>query len=612
MTRFRRILSVVFVLATAWTIAVLASGGFVLRLGSLRLSSRSPRNTILLAVLSGVGAWLLMSPDERRRAIHAPVSAIQNAPRRIRSLVSRAIDVAGRSPDSAAPLAAAIAAAAIVIVGSFRGAPYVGGSDVYGYVSQAHLWTLGTLRVEQPFVKEMPWPFAADAFTPLGYRVTPDNAAIVPIYAPGLPLIMALFERLGGREAVFYVVPLFGGLAVWATYLLGTGVAGPGAGAAAAVFLAASPAFLFQLMFPMSDVPATAWWAVALAFAVRDGRREAVWAGLAAAAAVLTRPNLVPLAIVPATLLLLRDRRADSPVSSWHRAMMFSAGVAAAGLVMAIINVRLWGSPFASGYGSFDELYAWKNVLPNLNRYPRWLIRTETPVVLLALAAPFVVGRNARLAAHVTPPRVIAVAWLCFIAGVFLSYLFHFPNDTWFWLRYVLPAFPPLLALTTAVLVNLVAFRSRGLRVITIGAVLAAVVWHGLAFGRDDGIFRFREGERKSRVIGEFIGETMPAKAVFISKLHSGSIRYYSGRLTMQYEGIPPNSLDLVLGDLRRLGYHPYIVLETAEEPMFRKWFGGRSDAAELDWAPLVLLDHATQIRIYDPAEREAATTVIR
>jgi hypothetical protein len=378
------------------------------------------------------------------------------------------------------------------------------------------------------------------------------------------------------------------------------------------VLLAASPAFLFQLMFPMSDVPATAWWAVALTFAIRDGRRAAVIAGVAAAAAILTRPNLVPLAIVPAILLILRDRNAGSSASPWRRAMLFSAGVAAAGLVMAVINVRLWGSPFASGYGSFDELYAWKNVLPNLNRYPRWLIRTETPLVLLALAAPFVVERNPRLAVYVPQPRVIAAAWLCFIAGVFLSYLFHFPNNTWFWLRYVLPAFPPLLALTTAVLVSPVVLRPRGLRIIAVTVLVAVVVWHGVVFGRDDGIFRFREGERKSRVIGELIGERMPANAVFISKLHSGSIRYYSGRLTMQYEGIPPSSLDLVLGDLRRLGYHPYIALESAEEPPFKKWFGGRSDAAELDWAPLVLLDQATQIRIYDPAEREAVTTVVR
>ena len=46
------------------------------------------------------------------------------------------------------------------------------------------------------------------------------------MYAPGLPMQMALFESLGGRDAVFYVMPLLAGVAVWATYALGRVPAG--------------------------------------------------------------------------------------------------------------------------------------------------------------------------------------------------------------------------------------------------------------------------------------------------------------------------------------------------------------------------------------------------
>ena len=111
--------------------------------------------------------------------------------------------------------------------------------------------------------------------------------------------------RAGRRiRAVFYVVPLLGGVAVWATYLMGTTVAGPMVGLAAAVLLATSPVFLYQLMSPMSDVPVTAWWALCLALLPLKRRDATLAAGLFAGIAILTRPNLVPILCVPGLFLL--------------------------------------------------------------------------------------------------------------------------------------------------------------------------------------------------------------------------------------------------------------------------------------------------------------------
>jgi hypothetical protein len=192
----------------------------------------------------------------------------------------------------------------------------------------------------------------------------------------------------------------------------------------------------------------------------------------------------------------------------------------------------------------------------------------------------------------------------CFVTAVFFIYLLHQPNDTWFWLRYLLPAFPPLFVLVSAGLAVALAGLSRGARLIATGVVVGLLGWHGIVYGVNDGIFRFREGERKSRAIGEYIASRLPDRAVFISKLHSGSIRYYSGRLTIQYEGIPPDALDLVIADLKPLGYQPFIVLEDWEEPLFFERFRRHSALAALDWPPRVLLDHATKVKIYDPADR--------
>jgi hypothetical protein len=191
-----------------------------------------------------------------------------------------------------------------------------------------------------------------------------------------------------------------------------------------------------------------------------------------------------------------------------------------------------------------------------------------------------------------------------FVAAVVVIYLLHEPNNSWFWLRYLLPAFPPLFVLMSAGLAVALARLTRGLRLITTSVVLGLLAWHGVSFGINDGIFRFREGERKSRAVGEYIANNLPENAVFISKLHTGSIRYYSGRLTIQYEFLPPDSLDSVVALLRAHGYQPFFALEDWERPLFHLRFGSRSALAGLDWPARALMDHSTKVWIYDPADR--------
>jgi 4-amino-4-deoxy-L-arabinose transferase-like glycosyltransferase len=377
------------------------------------------------------------------------------------------------------------------------------------------------------------------------------------------------------------------------------------AGVSAAVLLATSPSFLFQLLLPMSDVPVTAWWALSLALMLREGSRAALLSGLAAGAAILTRPNLVPLAVVPGLLLLLpafRDRAFSGP--SARRVLLFAVGVVPPCLFIALLNATFYGSPVAAGYGPFEALYAWKNLVPNLQRYPSWLLRTQTPVVLFAIVAPFVVFRMNRAWVAGLRPMTIALAWLGFIALVFLAYLFHTVNNTWFWLRYVLPGFPALFVLTGVALASPLITLDRGLRLIAMGLVVGALAWQGVAFAVTDGVFRFREGERKSLAIGQHIAAHFPERAVFVSLQHSGSVRYYSGRLTVRFDLIPPEALDTVIEDLRRRDYRPYILLEEWEERTFRNRFAPHSGVGRLDWPEAVRLEHLTQVRIYDPADR--------
>src|SRR4029453_3922936 len=113
------------------------------------------------------------------------------------------------------------------------------------------------------------------------------------------------------------------------------------------------------------------------------GSSRPLLAGCAGAAAVLIRPNLAPLAALPALYLLLADRRALVRVRA-QRALLCAIPVAMAGLAIAYLQQRWFGSPLRSGYGTAQEIYARSNFAPNFALYTRWLVDTHGPWLLAA------------------------------------------------------------------------------------------------------------------------------------------------------------------------------------------------------------------------------------
>src|SRR5262249_5897406 len=160
------------------------------------------------------------------------------------------------------------------------------------------LWLRGDLHIDQSFGAAVPWPLARWTFLPLGYRPEPDGYRIVPQYPPGLPLMMAGAKLVAGQCAIFWIVPVCGGVLVAATHAIGMRLQRPAVGLAAAWIVATSPTLLFMAIAPMSDVPAAAAWAVAIACVLGETRVSAIAGGVAAAIAIMIRPNLAPLAAV--------------------------------------------------------------------------------------------------------------------------------------------------------------------------------------------------------------------------------------------------------------------------------------------------------------------------
>src|SRR5262249_51978939 len=92
--------------------------------------------------------------------------------------------------------------------------------------------------------------------------------------------------------------------------------------------------------------------------------------------------------------------------------------------------------------------------------------------------------------------------------------------------------------------------------------------------------------------------------AVIICAQHSGTIRYYAGRLTLRWDTGDPAWLDRTVAWLAEHGHHPYFVLEPQEITALRERSGATNETARLDWTPMVEFQNGG-VRLFDAVRRE-------
>jgi hypothetical protein len=561
--------------ALIWTVVGLLTGGFVWRIAGVPVASRDPMRPFVVALVLGAAAFFALGRD------------------RFLSRLMPLVATRARRPIHVAALAA-VGACAMANAWSTRAA---GGSDSSCYVLQADAFAHGRASLA-PVLTEIPPGVSPAALAPIGFIASPGPThEAVPICASGLALMMAPVLVLG-RDVVFLVVPVFAGLMVWWTFAFGRRIADADTAACAAILLACSPIFLYQAVQPMSDVPAAALFMGALVFAMRGGTVSALVAGLLGGLAVLTRPNL---AVVVAPLVLVLGNR-DSPGFSngrrrgLSRFLWFAAGGAPAGIVMLALNAARYGGPLASGYGESGGLFAWAHVAPNLARYPRWLLETQSPLLLLALAGPLILWARSL--------QRVALAAMLSIAAVFATYFAYTVFDDWWYIRFLLPALPILIVFMTltlfAIATRLSPTHGRA------GAMLACALLAGwyMDVAAKRHAMALRTLEARFRVTGEYADRALPANAIALAVQHSGSVRFYGGKPTLAWDGIDPSALDRVIASLTARGLAPVIVLEDAEEQPFRNRFAGQR-VGQLDWPPAAEIHGRVRVRIYDPAQRD-------
>lgn len=572
MTPWRRTLLALACLLATFGLALAVTGGFVTVLFGSRVSARSPATAAAAAALAAT-AWFAMA--HRDRAARGDLLHLDAW------IAARAMRLVS--------FAAATAGAVAIAYATFSAS----GADPSGYLSQTFMLQRGALERSEPLAAIADWPGGAGTLAPLGWRAADEAGRQVPTYAIGLPLLMLPLQVVGAALAASLVPALALVVAVWAVGLLAREVAGPRAAVVASTWLATSPVALFEAMQPMSDVPVTAAWLVCWAAAARSTDaprrvrdRRVMTAGAAAAIAVLIRPNLAPLASLPALWVL--SRHGPRP------AFFFGAPIAAAGLLVAYLQWRYFGSPWRSGYGTAAEIYAAANVGPNALLYARWLLDTHGPWLFaapLALLAPAGAGRS-------------ILRWtLAFAALVVAAYLVYAVFEVWSYLRFLLPALAMAMVAVATLTARLIAALpppARGPALLVAVLSLAAV---NVASARSLGVFRVADEQSRALLAGRYLASSLGERSVVLAGEQSGSVRYYTGRPIVRWDLMPDAALAAAVNRLSAAGYDVWVALDAWEEEPFRRRFASLP-AGALDWPPRVEAGGTLLTRAWRIADR--------
>ena len=578
--RIATIALAIALLAAVWSLVLLATGGFDVTLVGVVITAHDVTRPAALGLLAAVVYLVARGPRTVAAALAARARGIDRGLARL------------QVPDRLAAWMAILIAIVIAVIGVAWNAGVVGGADSYGYVSQAELWRQGIPILPQPFAAQVPWPNGDWTFTPLGYRVADGGGAIVPTYSVGLPLVMAGVKTVFGHVAMFWIAPLAGAVLVLVAYGAGRRLASPQAGLVAAWLTATSPALLGDLMVPTSDLLAAAALSSAGLLLLRRSRLAVLLSGLAVTIALPVRPNLVPVAAVLGIWLLLA--RGPDGRSHWRGRMndvlAFALAAAPGVLIPAWSNWHLYGSPFVSGYGGLSEIYQWRHLPVNLQQYPARLVDAHAWLTPVGLAAVLIPVRA--LWSGVRERRTLALV-ACFVAVLITQYLFYDPVHGA--LRFFLPAWPVL----TVGVAQVALFVARpGWRGALVGLAIAVyganVVYQTARSGGLD-----VRSERKYSSAGEAARARSERGSILFAMQHSGSARYYAGRMTLRYDLLDPAWLDRSVDWLSAQGVPSYALLDDWEVKDFKRRFAGQARVAQLD-VPVFVYQGAVVTHFYD------------
>jgi hypothetical protein len=426
-----------------------------------------------------------------------------------------------------------------------------GGSDSSGYMNEARLLASGKVHVQPRTIPGLPNadtpPFL---YVPLGFKPAPNGDGMVPTYPAGFSLfILALRPLAGWRYAGAAAIILNSLAGLAATYGLGRMLGlGRNWAALGAALVGASPLYLFMSLMAMSDVPSLLWTTLAVLAALKSRERPA-WAlaaGGAIAVDVLLRPTNV-LAFLPAAAALgLSPRR-------WS---LFVLGGLPGAVFFGAHSMAAYGSLTATGYGDTSENFSVHFVPASIIHCGLWMPALFTPVVTLCIALPWI--------GSVRPlTRWLLGIWILAFAGFYSAY--KCTHETWWYLRFLLPAVPPMVVGSLLVLRSLCSRISRrSVRDLGPAWLCAAVA---LAAGCSEAVCHhvhplyFGRMEHQYERVADWMDHHLPKDAVCVTMQASGAIFYYTDFTFIRWDFVDRGNAEKIEAAVRGSGRPLYAVL---------------------------------------------------
>ena len=301
-------------------------------------------------------------------------------------------------------------------------------------------------------------------------------------------------------------------------------------------------------------------------------------------------------------LVLLALARQERTTSA-RRAAAFLLGVSPAAVITVLLNLRWFGRPLASGYGTTSELLHSDRVVTNVSRYGGWLVDTS-PLLLVGVVA--ILLPLSVLWAR--PVWRLPMLFASIVASTLSVYLVYQPFNDWWYLRFLLPAWP-VLAVATALALGVVGNLGRIARACCM-ALLIVAGFAGVRLAWSRGVFAL--GEERYATIAALVASATEPRAVVFTMSHSGTVRYYAGRETLRFDLLDPQWLDGAVDWLAARGRKPYVLVEDWELPEFRSRFGPHSTLGQLPFPPAVSWEStrvAGRVYLFDPIDGERFAT---
>jgi Dolichyl-phosphate-mannose-protein mannosyltransferase len=441
-------------------------------------------------------------------------------------------------------------------------APYAGGSDSSGYFNNARLLSEGRFYTEPRLLQgETPGVFGEFSNVPLGFTLRKDGH-MAPTYPTGYPLQLIVAACFGWDNAATIlnlVTALVSGLFLYAySRKLDVNV-GIALGGVALLWLC--PLFLFSAVQPMSDLSALGWSLAVLYWALlaRDKWQYSLFSGVALGIAILVRPTNALLAIPVLVALGLRPR------------LWFATGLACLPGVafFCFYNWRVYGHPLMTGYGAVSSAFSVDFFRHNLTHFAHWIPLLLSPLALLAFIAPFTnAGRQRGL--------LVLATWAVILIG-FYTFYYH-SGETWWYLRFILPAFPFFIVAALTVLETICRLgKSRPL--ITATALAAVLIssgrWEQKQILPLD-VPYIKSNERSYPDAAHWAKEHLPKNSVIFCMQVSGAFFYYTDFILLRWEQILPVNYGPVLEMVAREKRPVYAALYAFELPDALERVGGQ------------------------------------